>query len=143
MHLTKMLLIAMLADLISCGASSVGQPMARAGGGPIGFVTIGTGIQFVSTHNGTMNPAVDTIPTGSTITWKWTGSLPHSVQSTETPSFQSSETRTGSGTYTVTFANPGTYHYDCAVHGGAMTGTVVVLSNEDLARRSALQTASR
>lgn len=29
-------------------------------------------------------------------------------------------------TYSVTFPTAGTYHYDCAVHGAAMTGTVVV-----------------
>jgi len=33
----------------------------------------------VSSYNGTMNPAVDTIPVGGTVTWTWTGSLPHSV----------------------------------------------------------------
>jgi plastocyanin len=29
-------------------------------------------------------------------------------------------------TYSVTFRNPGTYTYDCGVHGSAMTGQVVV-----------------
>jgi plastocyanin len=33
---------------------------------------------------------------------------------------------TGSGTYAVTFTAPGTYQYDCAVHGKLMTGTIVV-----------------
>jgi plastocyanin len=34
---------------------------------------------------------------------------------------------TGNGqTYSFTFTTPGTYHYDCAVHGVAMTGTIVV-----------------
>jgi len=89
-------------------------------------VTLGPGIQFVSAHNGSQNPAVDTIPVRGSITWTWTGSLPHSVQSTGSTSFTSSGTKTGSGTYAVTFTAPGTYHYDCAVHGTAMTGTIVV-----------------
>jgi plastocyanin len=34
---------------------------------------------------------------------------------------------TGNGAaYEVTFPTPGTYRYDCAVHGSAMSGTVVV-----------------
>lgn len=109
------------------GGTSGGQGgEAGAGGGPVGAVTIGPDIRFVSSHNGTMNPAVDTIPVGGTVTWTWTGSLPHSVQSLGTTSFTSSEIKTGSGTHTVTFTAPGTYQYDCAVHGTAMKGTVVV-----------------
>jgi len=96
------------------------------GGGPVGSVTVGSGIQFVSGHNGTMNPAVDTIPVGGTATWTWAGSLPHSVQSVGSPSFASSGTLTGSGTYAITFPVAGTYQYDCAVHGSLMTGTIVV-----------------
>jgi plastocyanin len=92
----------------------------------VGSVTVGPAIQFVSAHNGSGNPAVDTVAAGSTVTWTWTGSLPHSVRSTGTPSFTSSGTLTGSGTYAVTFTAPGTYQYDCSVHGQQMTGTIVV-----------------
>lgn len=92
----------------------------------MGAVTVGPDVQFVSSHNGTQNPAVDTIPVGGTVTWTWTGALPHSVQSTGSPSFSSSDTKTGSGTYEMKFAAPGTYQYDCVVHGSAMRGTVVV-----------------
>jgi plastocyanin len=97
------------------------------GGGQAGAVTVGTGIQFVSSHNASTNPAVDTITAGSTMTWTWSGTLPHSVRSTGTPAFASSGVHTGAGTYSVTFTTPGTYTYDCSVHGGAMTGTIVVL----------------
>ena len=97
-----------------------------AGGGPAGSVTAGPSIQFVSGHNGSSNAAVDTIAIGSTVTWTWTGSLPHSVQSVGSTSFASSSTMTGSGTYAVRFDAPGTYQYDCAVHGQLMTGTIVV-----------------
>ncbi len=127
-----------LASLAGCGgyggASSYGGGGGGygggggggAGGGPVGSVTAGPGIQFVSGHNGSSNAAVDTIPTGGTVTWTWTGSLPHSVQSVGSQSFASSSTMTGSGTYAVTFDAPGTYQYDCAVHGQLMTGTIVV-----------------
>ena len=65
------------------------------------------------------------------MTWTWGGSesLPHSVQSTGSPSFTSSGIQTGAGqSYQFTFSTPGTYQYDCAVHGQMMTGTIVVLA---------------
>jgi plastocyanin len=89
-------------------------------------VSAGPGIEFVSRHNGT-RPAIDTVAAGATVTWRWSGSLPHSVRSLGTPSFASSDTRSGSATYAVQFTTAGTYHYDCLVHGAAMSGTIVVL----------------
>jgi plastocyanin len=100
------------------------------GGGPVGSVSVGPGIQFVSRHNGTTNPAVDTIEAGGTVTWTWSGSLPHSVQSVGTPGFAGSGIHTGRGTYAVTFATPGTYSYQCGVHGQAMSGRIVVIGDE-------------
>jgi plastocyanin len=129
--ITGCLAIALLA---SCKGSTSTDPYGGggtggdggAGGGPVGAVTIGPNIRFVSSHNGSQNPAVDTIPVGGTVTWTWTGSLPHSVQSLGATSFASSAIRTGSGTNVVMFTAPGTYQYDCAVHGTAMRGTIVV-----------------
>ena len=118
---------------MACGGSGGDGPAApqgsggsTAGGGPAGSVTVGRGIQFVSGHNGSMNPAVDTVAVGETVTWTWSGSLPHSVRSVGSPGFASSGVLTGRGTYAVTFATPGTYRYDCSVHGSSMTGTIVV-----------------
>ena len=125
-----------LASLASCkGSDSTGvygngnggdQGGAVGGGGPVGAVTIGPTIRFLSAHNGTQNPAVDTIPIGGTVTWTWTGSLPHGVQSLGATTFANSGIKTGTGTHVVTFTAPGTYQYDCAVHGTAMRGTIVV-----------------
>ena len=117
--------------LAACGGnSSTGLygsgDSGAGGGGPVGAVTIGSGIRFASSHNGSQNPAVDTIPVGGTVTWTWTGSLPHGVHSTGSTSFTSSRIMTGSGMHAVTFTAPGTYQYDCAVHGTAMTGTIIV-----------------
>lgn len=124
-----------LASILACSGGGYGGPTSPGagggGGGPAGAVTIGAGIQFTSQHNGTMNPAVDTITAGASVTWTWTGNLPHGVQSIGTPSFQSSGTRTGSGTYSVTFDTPGTYLYDCSTHGREMTGKIVVLGSSN------------
>jgi plastocyanin len=112
----------------STGPSESGNGGGGAGGGPVGSITVGN-IFFESSHNGTRNPAQDTVSVGQMVTWTWTntGSTLHSVRSEGSPSFASSGVESGNGTtYTVTFTTPGTYHYDCAVHGSAMTGTIVV-----------------
>jgi plastocyanin len=93
-------------------------------------VTLGD-IFFRSDRNGSSNTAVDTVAVNGTVTWTWatTEALPHSVQSLGTPSFTSSAIMTGSGsTYHFTFTAPGTYQYDCAVHGQMMTGSIVVMA---------------
>jgi plastocyanin len=119
-----------LAGLLACGSGSTYSTdpgtVGGTGAGPVGSVNVGRGIQFTSGHNGSTNPAVDTIPVGGTVTWTWSGSLPHSVQSVGSLRFESSGIRTASGTYAVTFAAPGVYQYNCAVHGQAMSGTLVV-----------------
>jgi plastocyanin len=94
---------------------------------PTADVALGD-IFFVSLHNGSSNPAVDTVAVGGTVTWTWgpTAALPHSVESSP-PNFTSSPIQTGAGkTYQFTFTTPGTYQYDCAVHGTQMTGRIVV-----------------
>ena len=80
---------------------------------------------FRSGRNSTSNPAVDTIAAGGTLTWTWAGVNSHSVESTGAPSFTTSTVKT-SGTYSFTFTSPGTYTYDCGVHGAMMSGRVVV-----------------
>lgn len=133
-NVSGLLFAALLALLAGCSSYTASGPygggsgggQGGGGGGPVGTVTLGPGIQFVSSHNGTENPAVDTIPVGATVTWTWTGSLPHGVQPMASPSFPGSTVKTGSGTYAVKFTTPGTYQYDCSVHGTAMTGTIVV-----------------
>lgn len=123
---TGWLLAAAAVAGIACSSNTA--PNMGGGGGPVGSVTVGN-IFFQSGHNGTQNPALDTVPVGTAVTWTWsgTGATSHSVASQGSPSFTSSQVTTGSGkTYSVTFTAPGTYTYDCAVHGAAMTGTIVV-----------------
>ena len=129
------------------GGGRGGNPYGGTGGNPYGgtggdvgrgtggspassSVTVTVGNDFFrSDRNGSANMAVDTIPAGGTVTWTWsnTGSVPHSVESVAAPSFASSDIETGTGnTYRQTFTTPGTYRYNCAIHGDAMTGVVVV-----------------
>src|SRR2546425_9050435 len=72
-----------LAALVGCGSNGYGTGTGGGGGsgsggeggggggGPVGSVTVGAAIQFVSGHNGSHNPAVDTIAIGGTVTWTW------------------------------------------------------------------------
>lgn len=137
-----------LAGLAACGAYTPGGPYGSgsggagggyggggsgggAGGGPAGSVTVGNGgrIVFISAHNGSANPAVDTVAAGDTVTWTWTNNqgVSHSIESIGSPSFTSSPIMSGNGqSYSVTFTTAGTYQYQCAVHGPQMTGTIVV-----------------
>jgi len=116
-----------LAALAGCKSPTYGGG-GGGGGGPSGEVVVGN-ILFKSAHNGSQNPAIDTVAVGSTVTWTWTstGAVSHSVRSQGTPSFTSSPIEAGDGkTYSVTFTTAGSYSYDCAVHGAAMSGTIVV-----------------
>ena len=116
----------MVAATLLAGCGGATSP-GGGGGGPVGNITVGN-IFFRSVHNGSQNPAVDTIAAGDSITWAWNAAGSHSIQSTGLPGiFRNSVVMSGANdTYTVTFRNPGTYTYDCAIHGAAMTGRIVV-----------------
>ena len=115
----------------SAGGNGDGSGGNNSGGGaaPLAAAVAVGNIFFKSGHNGSANAAVDTIGVGGTVTWTWTstGAVPHSIESEGSPAFTSSAIQTGDGqTYQMQFSTPGTYHYDCAVHGPAMSGTIVV-----------------
>jgi len=118
---------AALVSLAACG--SVNSPQGGGGGGgPVGQVRVGN-IYFRSAHNGSENTAVDTIAAGGSVTWIWDAQGSHSIQSTGTPPgiFRNSVVMDArNNSYTVTLKNPGIYPYQCAVHGAAMTGVIVV-----------------
>jgi plastocyanin len=128
------------------GAQSAQAAVQGATGSPITFSATATGgtppppppnaidvnvenINFTSVRNHTSNPAVDTVAVGGTVTWTWTntGATTHTVQSTGTTHFTSSGDITGDNqTYQFMFTAAGTYTYNCALHGNAMTGRIVV-----------------
>jgi plastocyanin len=124
------LLAALLA--VGCGASDGSG--TGDGPGDTGNGTGGTGVRvgndfFRSGHNASTNPAVDTVAVGDSLTWMWvnTGGVEHSIQSLGATAFPSSAIQSGNGkTYQVVFQTPGTFRYNCAVHGNEMTGTIVV-----------------
>ena len=113
------------------GGIDGGTGANTSGGTPTsGDVAVIVGNIFMkSGRNGTVNPAVDTVAVGGSVTWTWTstGNVPHGIQSLASPSFPTGPVLTGDGnTYRVTFNTAGTYQYDCVVHGVMMPGTIVV-----------------
>jgi plastocyanin len=113
------------------GGTGGGTGGNTSGGTPTsGDVAVIVGNIFMkSGHNGSVNPAVDTVPVGGSVAWTWTntGNTPHGIQSLASPSFPTGSVLTGDGnTYRVTFNTAGTYQYDCLVHGTMMPGTIVV-----------------
>lgn len=113
------------ADLVVMDDFVYGEPRAA---GPPAQVTVGNDF-FASVHNGSQNPAVDTIAAGNIVTWTWNATGSHSIRSTGlTPEiFRNSVVMSAVGSsYSVRLLHPGTYDYDCAVHGAAMSGRIVV-----------------
>jgi plastocyanin len=115
------------------GAQTADASATGLTGSPVAFTATATAVPptpvDVVVGNNFFSPANATVTAGRQVRWTWTstGSIPHSVHSTGSPSFTSSSTLTGNGSvYTFTFNTPGVYTYDCAVHGAGMAGTITV-----------------
>jgi plastocyanin len=101
--------------LAGCGGGGGG------GGGGTDAALV-TGVTEVAAKDNRFTPAAIQVPAGTEVTWKFEdGFVPHDVKA---DGFSSGEPRR-KGTFTHTFAQPGTYAYHCTVHDG-MTGRVVV-----------------
>jgi len=102
------------------------------GSGPADSVTVTLGNNFFrSDRNASANPAVDTVLAGGKVIWTWvnTGTVPHNVASVGAPSFTTGPLETGNGSrYVVAFTTPGSYQYNCDIHGNMMTGVIVVVA---------------
>ncbi|MGH7514105.1 MAG: cupredoxin domain-containing protein [Gemmatimonadales bacterium] len=148
MRIQALLAAGLMVAFAACSGSNPTSPTSGGtgtgggyGGGGGGGTGTGTGttsgdvavivgnIFMKSAHNGSANPAVDTVAVGGSVTWTWTntGNTAHGIQSLASPSFPTGTVLTGDGnTYRVTFNTAGTYQYDCLVHGTMMPGTMVV-----------------
>ncbi len=99
-------------------------------GPPQYVVLLGGGPAFTSVQNGTTNPAVDTVPAGQTVRWlleSADGDLFHHLVSVGTPSFLvPGSPNSFPSTVSVTFTQPGTYHYADFYNPRTATGVIVV-----------------
>lgn len=107
--------------LLSCGGDS--KPAATATPAATALPTVPAGETVVdATADNRWDPETLTIAAGESITFRWTGPVPHNVRIDgliDTPV-------TATGQYRVTFETPGTYSYICDVHLATMVGTVTV-----------------
>src|SRR5205807_7835094 len=84
-------------------------------------VTVGPGQVF--------SPDSVRIASGGTVTWTWAGAntRSHNVQWLTGPGTLPPNSATqAQGSYQASFSTPGTYTYDCIIHGTSMSGKVVV-----------------
>lgn len=98
----------------ACGPPEVDAPAPPDGEPVDGDVTVVVG-------ESSYEPDAVKITAGNTVTWEWTGSSEaHNVNFED---FHSDTQREGS--FSHTFAEPGTYTYFCTIHA-TMTGVVEV-----------------
>ncbi len=67
-------------------------------------------------------PATLTVPKGTTVTWVNQDGSNHNVKFAD----QLGPRMKHHSSWTRTFSTPGTYPYECAIHGASMSGTIVV-----------------
>lgn len=96
--------------------------LASCGGASDGITGGGGRSDSIDVADNFYRPASDTVAAGTTVTWKWTGTRSHTV------TFEDGVTseKITSGSFSRTFDEPGTYAYQCNVHGASMSGTVIV-----------------
>lgn len=111
---------AVLASL-SCGGETT--PAATATPAETATAAIPAGDVVVdATADNRWDPETLTISAGESVTFRWTGPVPHNVRIDGL--IDTAVTATGQ--YRVTFETPGEYAYICDVHLAAMVGTVTV-----------------
>jgi plastocyanin len=102
---------------------------AVCGGGAVAGATSAPTI--VKLKNVVISPKRVTIKRGATVTWKFLDGdidTEHNVTSERRSGalrFHSSTSKQ-TGSYSVRFAKPGTYYYECTIHPQSMQGEIVV-----------------
>jgi len=118
-------MLAALTTVAACGSDSGGDgatpPPASAPSASSGSAAAsGSTVEIM---NFMFMPATLTVPSGTTVTWKFDDSTDHTVNADDN-SFASSPMANGQ-TFTHTFNSAGTVAYHCSIHP-FMKGTIVV-----------------
>src|SRR2546422_2174513 len=110
-------LLPLLAALSACGGSggSAGSTSAAPGATVIGWQVGATSVQT-------------TVKAGTTVQWKSTDGMTHTVTSTSAPAaFAEIDVPGGGVSSPMVFNTPGTFPYFCAIHGArGQNGTLTV-----------------
>jgi plastocyanin len=78
------------------------------------------GVTEVAVRDNAFAPGAIEVPAGTTVTWAWQGNNQHNVVGDDFESPVQAD-----GEFAHTFAEPGSYDYECTLHFG-MNGEVVV-----------------
>jgi plastocyanin len=129
----RIIAVIFVAALASCGGGSTGPdagPTTQPGGSQNPGGTPASNTITVSNNNFSPDNLQTTV--NSTVTWKWDSCAGDGYGGTSctehTVTFSDGTTSNAqsSGTFTRRFTAAGTYSYKCSIHGGYMTGVVVV-----------------
>ncbi len=126
MRIVRGALATLILAVVACGGADTVTSTATGGGGGGGGGggdTCPSTSTSVTVSDNLFTPPCTKVPVGSTVTWTWSGANPHNVTFANS-ALGASQTQTA-GTYQKTFANAGTFNYDCTVHPG-MSGSVQV-----------------
>ena len=99
---------------------------SACGGDDQGSSAVPANTFVVQVSDNTFSPASLTVPRDTKLKWTWTGKNAHSVVGKFGNKDVSSEQHKGSGSFELTLDTPGTYSYQCGVHGAAMAGKIIV-----------------
>jgi len=107
----------------ACGGNDEGDadPTATTPGGGIP-----SQLTTITVSDNKFTPVGLQVPVGTTITWQWTGSSPHSVKGTFDGEAIQSPQLTGTGVFLFAFQKAGVFQYECGVHGPSMAGKVTM-----------------
>jgi len=111
-----------------CGATlAVAVALAGCGSGGASASAVATAhVDLPPSYR--FDPAAISVRAGTTVTWTNDDHFTHSVQFLDGGLPSDPHTMQPGQSTTFTFANPGTYHYQCHLHPQNMKGTVTVTS---------------
>src|SRR4051812_20356369 len=129
--LAAIALASVAADCGGAGGSDGYGPTTPTGGGN----PPATNTNQITIADLSFSPGAVTVPTGTTVTWNWNdcaggssggyaGCISHNVTFDDGSSVASATQTTGS--FSRTFNAAGTFRYHRTIHGGSMSGQVVV-----------------
>ena len=128
----ELVLCGALAGVVGCGGggSDSGTPTGTGNNNPPPPSTTNA----VTVNSASFSPATITVARGATVRWTWDSCTGGDVYGTGQTCVAHNVTFDGasasltqeSGTWTRQFNDAGTFNYQCTIHGGTMSGKVVV-----------------
>jgi plastocyanin len=116
--------VVITASLIACGGGATSRASTNGTSVAAAAPTAASVPEaVVDIADNTFTPETITIQPGTKVIWKWSGSNPHVVLING----ERSPEMTGSGSFEKVFRGGSTtINYQCAIHGAAMSGKIVI-----------------